>query len=107
MKREFVYLSLHPKWIALRPTLDVNTPLQISYEGSSWHGSVVYTCGEQGGQWEMTFNFKADEAMLKTLVFKQLEGTTSFLHIDEENRGYNSMLIPSFDHLFIPPNEWG
>ena len=98
IKHQFVHLSLHPNWITLRPTIAVNTFLQISYEGSSWHGSAVYTCDEEGGQWEMTFNFKADEAKFKTILFKELEHTTSFLHIDKKKKGYNAMFIPYFDH---------
>ena len=98
VKHQFVHLSLHPDWITFRPTIAVNTFLQISYEGSSWHGSAVYTCDEEGGQWEMTFNFKPDETKLKTIVFKELDHTTSSLHIDKKNKGYNALLIPYFDH---------
>ena len=98
VKHQFVHLSLHPDWLVYRPTIAVNALLQISYEGSSWHGSAVYTCDEEGGQWEMTFNFSADVTKMKVIVFKELKHTTSFLASDKKNKGYNGMLIPYFDH---------
>ena len=98
IKHQFVHLSLHPNWITLRPTIAVNKFLQISYDGSRWHGSACYTCTDEGGQWEMTFNYKADVNKLKTVVFSELQHTTSFLHLNKENKGYNALLIPYFDH---------
>ena len=98
LKHPFVHLSLHPNWITLRPTIAVNRFLQISYDSSSLHGSAVYTCIEEGGQWEMTFNYKADVDKMKTVLFSELQHTTSFLHLNTENKGYNALLTPYFDH---------
>ena len=101
IKHMFIHLSLHPAWIANRPTIAVNKLLQISYDGSSWHGSAIYRCTEDGGQWEMTFNHKADVDKMKTVLFTELQHTTSFLHLNKENKGYNALLTPHFDHSNI------
>ena len=101
IKHMFIHLSLHPAWITNRPTIAVNKLLQISYDGSSWHGSAIYRVTGDGGQWEMTFNYKADVDKMKTVLFNELQHTTSFLHLNKENKGYNALLIPYFDHTNI------
>jgi hypothetical protein len=101
IKHMFIHLSLHPAWITNRPTIAVNKLLQISYDGSSWHGSAIYRVTEDGAEWEMTFNYKADVDKMKTVLFTELQHTTTFLHLNKENKGYNALLIPYFDHTNI------
>ena len=100
IKHQFLMLNLHPNWIALRPVLAVNKLLQISYNGSPWHGSAIYRVTAEGAEWEMTFNYKADVDKMKTVLFTELKHTTTFLHLNE-NKGYNALLIPYFDHTNI------
>ena len=95
VKHRYLYLSLHPSWITLRPTIRVNKLLQCSFDGGPWHGTAHYTVTEEGGRWELKFHYKAEVDKMKTLVFEELHGTTSFLHLNKENKGYNAMLIPS------------
>ena len=101
IKHKFIHLCVHPAWIANRPTIAVNKLLQISYDGSSWHGSAIYRCTEDGGQWEMTFHYKADVNKMKTVLFTELKHTTSFMHLNEADKGYNALLIPCIDHTNI------
>ena len=84
IKHQFLMLSVHPSWIANRPVIAVNKLLQISYDGSSWHGSAIYRLTEDGGQWEMTFNWQADVNRMKTVLFTEVKHSTSFLHLDKE-----------------------
>ena len=95
VKHRYLYLSLHPSWINQRPTIRVNKLLQCSFDGGPWHGSAHYTVTEEGGRWELNFHYNAELDKMKTLVFEELHGTTSFLHLNKENKGYNAMLIPS------------
>ena len=95
VKHSYLYLSLHPAWIEYRPTLRVNKNLQCSFDGSDWHGSAVYTKTEEGGRWEIKFHYQAEHDKMKTVVFDELHHTTSFPHLNKENKGYNAMLIPS------------
>ena len=101
VKHIFIHLSTHPAWITKRPTIAVNKLLQISYDGSSWHGSAIYRVTEDGAEWEMTFNYKADVNKMKTVLFKEMQHTTSFLHLNTENKGYNALLIPFDDEVNI------
>ena len=101
LKHLFIHLCVHPAWIATRPTIAVNKHLQISYNGSSWHGSAVYRFTENGGEWEMTFNYKADVNKMKTVLFTEIKHTTAFLHLNLENKDYNALLIPCMDHTNI------
>ena len=101
IKHQFLMLNLHPSWIASRPVLAVNKLLQISYNGSPWHGSAIYRVTAEGAEWEMTFNYKADVDKMKTVLFTELQHTTTFLHLNKENKGYNALLIPYFDHTNI------
>jgi len=100
VKHIFIHLSTHPAWITSRPTIAVNKLLQISYNGSPWHGSAIYRVTAEGAEWEMTFNYKADVDKMKTVLFTELKHTTTFLHLNE-NKGYNALLIPYFDHTNI------
>ena len=95
VKHRYLYLSLHPSWITLRPTLRVNKFLQCSFDGGVWHGSAIYTCTEEGGRWELKFHYNAEYDKMKTVVFDELHHTTSFLHLNKDDKGYNAMLIPS------------
>ena len=101
VKHIFIHLSTHPAWITGRPTIAVNKLLQISYNGSPWHGSAIYRVTAEGAEWEMTFNYKADVDKMKTVLFTELQHTTTFLHLNKENKGYNALLIPYFDHTNI------
>ena len=101
IKHKFLHLSTHPAWITIRPTIAVNKLLQISYDGSDWHGSAIYRVTADGAEWEMTFNYKADVDKMKTVLFTELQHTTTFLHLNKENKGYNALLIPYFDHTNI------
>ena len=101
VKHRYIYLSLHVCWINIRPMISVNKFLQISFDGSPWHGSALYTVTEDGGQWAMTFNYKGDVNKMKTVLFKEMQHTTSFLHLNTENKGYNALLIPYDDQVNI------
>ena len=101
IKYQFLHLSVHPPWFSFRPLLLVNTLCQISYDGSDWHGSAIYRVTADGAEWEMTFNYKADVDKMKTVLFTELQHTTTFLHLNKENKGYNALLIPYFDHTNI------
>ena len=79
IKHHYVYLSLHPRWIDKHMMIDVNTLLEISVNGGPWHGKAIYICGHDGGQWSLTFNFKADVSKLKRFELKQIWHTSSFL----------------------------
>ena len=101
VKHRYIYLSLHVCWINIRPMISVNKFLQISVDGSPWHGSALYRVTAEGAEWEMTFNYKADVDKMKTVLFTELQHTTTFLHLNKENKGYNALLIPYFDHTHI------
>ena len=98
IKHQFLHLSVHPAWIALRPVIAVNKLLQISYDGGDWHGSAIYRQTEAGGVWEMTFNWQADVSKMKIVLFESITNTDNFVHMHKENKGYNALLIPYFDH---------
>ena len=98
IKHQFLHLSVHPPWIDFRPIIAVNKLLQISYDGSSWHGSAIYRLTDDGEVWEMTFNWAADMNKMKTVLFEQVKNTDTFLHLNKENKDYNALLIPYFDH---------
>jgi hypothetical protein len=99
VKHKYIYFSLHIAWINMRPTISVNKFLQISFDGSPWHGSAIYTVTEGVGQWAMTFNYKGDMTKMKTVLFKEMPHTTSFLHLNDTNNDYNAMLIPYDDEV--------
>jgi hypothetical protein len=92
-KHDFVHIFCDPRYISSRTTISVNRLLQISYGNTDWHGSAIYTSDELAGQWAMTFNYAGDTEKMKTTVFKQILGTSSFMHINS-NKAYNSILIP-------------
>ena len=87
-------MCVDPKWIAKRSTICVNKHLQISYDGGDWHGSALYIYTENGGEWNMTFNWKADVERMKTVRFTSLPNTNTFLHLNEEDKRFNALLIP-------------
>ena len=93
IKHSFVYVSTHPDWISTQAQIAVNDFLQVSHNDSAWHGSALYIVDGGGAQWELTFHFDGNVNKMKTLVFKQIKHTTTFLHIND-NKSYNAMLIP-------------
>ena len=98
IKHQFLMLNLHPSWIASRPVLAVNKLLQISYNGSDWHGSAIYRLTDDGEEWALTFNWAGDMNKMKTVLFEKLKHTDTFLHLNTENKGYNALLISYIDH---------
>ena len=99
IKHKFLHLSTHPAWITIRPTIAVNKLLQISYDGSDWHGSAIYRYTENGGVWAMTYNWQADANEMKTVLFEQVKGTNVFLHLLKGFQEFqNALLIPYYDH---------
>ena len=94
VKHRYLFLNLHPRWIDHRPTVRVNKLLQCSFDGGPWHGTAQYMVNEKGGRWELHFHYNAELDKMKTMVFEELQHTTSFLHLNKD-KGYNTMLIPS------------
>ena len=92
VKHEFVHLSLDAKWLEKPMKVDVNTSLMVSVDEGKWHGKAVYTEDEEGGKWTLVYNWKADMDNLKTVVFKQVQRTNTYLAVNK-NPAYNCLLI--------------
>ena len=61
------------------PVIDVNFDLNISINGSDWHGYADYTVVNGEGQWELTYHWNGNVKKCRTVVYKQVPNTTSFL----------------------------
>jgi len=74
--------------------IDVNFDLNISIEGSAWHGYADYTVVNGEGQWELTYHWNGNVKKCRTVVYKQVPNTTSFLDSNQKHPAYNGLLIP-------------
>ena len=92
VKHELVHMSLDPAWLEFPMKVDVNTSLMVSVDEGPWHGKAVYTEDEEGGKWTLLYHWKADMNKLKTVSFKQVQRTNTYLAVNK-NPAYNCLLI--------------
>ena len=97
VKHSFVHMRLAADWLNAYPMdLDVNHALQISVANGNWHGQAAYyTDVESGlGTWCLTFHHRADTSKMKTVRYRQVRGTGTYLSVESTSSNqYNSMLI--------------
>ena len=95
VKHNFVLLRLAAAWLDVPLHIDVNTSLQVSVNGSTWHGSAGYFIdGEGRGCWNLTFHYKADTSLMKTTLYRQIRGTSTYLCVEStESNQFNCMLV--------------
>ena len=97
VKHSFVHMRLAADWLNAYPVdIDVNNALQISAANGNWHGQAAYyTDVESGlGTWCLTFHHRADTSKMKTVRYRQVRGTGTYLSVESTSSNqYNSMLI--------------
>ena len=94
----FIHLCMHPDWIDLHLSIDVNAVNMCGVNGGNWHGTAKHSVDaiDDNGTWVLTFKdphsvLKAEEA-----VFTQIPFTDVYLF-----KGYNgtcnTLLIPKVE----------
>ena len=94
LKHAFVHVTMHPSWVAFPFQLLVNRRLEISINGGPWHGSAIFD--NTNGLldiWTLTFHYKANLDRMKESKYVHIRGTASYMHLNEKDNSYNSMLI--------------
>ena len=95
VKHSFVHVRLAGNWLSSPLHLDVNELLQVSVDGGDWHGTAdFYNDGEGRGCWTLSFHYKANTTLMKTTVYRQIPGTSTYLAIESATSNqWNSMLV--------------
>ena len=97
VKHSFVHVRLAADWLPdpWHLNLDVNEFLQVSVDGGDWHGTADFYNDVDGrGCWKLSFHYNADTSLLKTTVYKQIQGTGAYLSIESKTSNqWNCMLI--------------
>ena len=95
VKHSFVFMRLAADWLGSPLDIDVSTTLQVSVNGSNWHGNASYYIdGEGRGCWNLTFHYKADTSNMKTTLYRQVPDTCTYLCVQSTTSNqWNSMLV--------------
>ena len=95
VKHRFVHVRLAASWLSYPLNIDVNELLQVSVDGGDWHGTAdFYKDGEGRGCWTLSFHYKANTTLMKTTVYQQIPGTSTYLAIESATSNqWNSMLV--------------
>ena len=95
VKHAFIHLCMHPEWIDLHLTIDINDRSMCSVNGGNWHDKAVHTVDaiDDNGQWVLTFQDPHSVLKADAAVFTQVPWTNVYLC-----KGYdsqcNTLLIP-------------
>ena len=92
-KHAFAHVSMHPSWVKFPLQIRVNRHLEISVNGGPWHGSAIYDYTTGKCVWTMTFHCKANLDRWKVNKYEQMKGTAAYMQLNDDDSGYNSMLI--------------
>ena len=91
----FIHMCMHPSWIDLHLTIDINAKSMCSVNGGNWHGKAVHSIDavDDNGTWVLTFQDPHSVLKADAAVFTQVPWTNVYLC-----KGYdsqcNTLLIP-------------
>ena len=93
--QSFIHMCMHPAWIDLHLTIDINAKSMCSVNGGNWHGKAVFSrdAVDDNGTWVLTFKDPHSVLKADAAVFTQVPWTNVDLC-----KGYdsqcNTLLIP-------------
>ena len=98
VKHACVHMCMHPEWIDLHLTIDINAKSMCSVNGGNWHGKVVHIIDavDDNGTWVLTFQDPHSVLKADAAIFEQVPFTDGYLCKGADPQ-CNTLLIPKVE----------